>query len=243
MKTSSGATLDGKRLALLVGCVVAGVVFWDFKFLWPLKMLVVMIHETGHAVTSLIVGGSVQNVTIAANQSGQCLSAIPDGFFSKVAVYSAGYVGSALVGAVLMLLTFRFGVRRLVLGAACIWLSLMALLYAGDMFTRLFCLGTAIVLGVCAKFLPEGAVEVLNLFLAAFSSLYVVMDLKDDLWNSAVRGQSDAALLSNVTVVPAIVWAVSWTLFSLAILIASAWFSVNGARKLGKARVVPLAAR
>jgi hypothetical protein len=44
------------------------------------------------------------------------------------------------------------------------------------------------------------------------------MDLKDDLWNGAVRAQSDAQLLANLTVVPAIVWAAVWTVVSLGIL-------------------------
>ncbi len=104
----------------------------------------------------------------------------------------------------------------------------MGLLYAGDGFTRLFCLGTAVVLGLCARTLPDAAVDVLNLFLATFSAVYVLFDLRDDLWNSAVRAQSDAALLSQVTWIPAIVSALIWTVFSLGLLGAAAWFSMHG---------------
>ena len=46
----------------------------------------------------------------------------------------------------------------------------------------------------------------------ACPALYAVMDLKDDLWNSAVRSQSDAQLLADLTIVPAVVWAALWTL-------------------------------
>ncbi|MHB8873490.1 MAG: M50 family metallopeptidase [Myxococcaceae bacterium] len=234
-QASSTESLDGKRLLLLAALVVGGVVFWDFRVLWPLKMLVVMIHETGHALASLLVGGSVTRVTIASNQSGECLSQIPLGFFAKVAVYSAGYVGSALASAVLMIATFRFQARRVVLGAACVWLSAMAIFYAGDGFTLLFCLGTALVLGLGAKYLPASAVELFNLFIAAFCALYAAMDLKDDLWNSEVRARSDAALLSNVTLVPAVVWAALWTALSLAILVGSGWWAVRRRRRLAAA--------
>ncbi|MBI3185208.1 MAG: M50 family metallopeptidase [Myxococcales bacterium] len=230
MKTASGAALDAKRLFALAACFFAGIWLWDWEGLWPLKLLVVMVHETGHAAASLIVGGSVNRITIAADQSGQCLSSIPLGFLAKVTVYSAGYVGSALVGAALLLLTFRFRARRVVLGAACAWLALMGLFYAGDLFTLLFCLGTALAFGLGARFLPQGAVEVVNLFLAAFSSLYAAMDLKDDLWNSAVRAQSDAALLADLTIVPAVVWAALWTIFSIAVLAMAAYWSVRRAR-------------
>ena len=235
---TSTESLDAKRLLLLGVFVVLGVVFWDFPVLWPLKMLVVMIHETGHALASLLVGGSVTKVTIASNQSGECLSQIPDGFFAKVIVYSAGYVGSALASAGLMIATFRFQARRVVLGAACVWLSAMALFYARDLFTLLFCLGTALVVGLGAKYLPAPVVEGFNLFLAAFCALYAAMDLKDDLWNSEVRAHSDAALLSNVTIVPAVVWAALWTVLSMAILVGSAWWAVRRRQRLAAAAAV-----
>jgi hypothetical protein len=74
--------------------------------------------------------------------------------------------------------------------------------------------------GAGARWLPAGAVGALNLFIATFTALYSVMDLKDDLWNQAIRAQSDAQLLANVTIVPAIVWAVTWTVVSGAVLLA-----------------------
>ena len=70
-------------------------------------------------------------------------------------------------------------------------------------------------LGVCARLLKRALLEWLTLFIAAFSGLYAVLDLRDDLWNSAVRSQSDAALLAQVTHVPALVWTVLWTAASL----------------------------
>jgi hypothetical protein len=164
---------------------------------------------------------------MCSNESGQCLSLLPPGIFGQVAVFSAGYVGSAVAGAGLLIATFRFKLRRWVLGAAAVWLTLMALLYARDAFTLLFCFGTAGVLGAAAKWLPEDAVDLLNLFLAAFSMLYVVLDLRDDLW-SATRAQTDAALLADLTYVPSIVWALIWSVASLAILGGAAWFAFSG---------------
>ncbi len=228
-------TLDWKRLLLLAGFVAAGVALWDSRALWPFKMLVVMIHETGHALASLLVGGSVSKVTLASDESGACLSSIPDGFFAKVLVYSAGYVGSALASAGLMIATFRFQAKRGVLLAACVWLSAMALFYARDAFTLLFCLGTATAVGLAAKYLPAQAVTWFNLFLASFCALYAAMDLRDDLWNSAVRAHSDAALLAGVTFVPAVVWAALWTLGSVGILAGSGWWAVRRRQRLGLA--------
>jgi hypothetical protein len=219
--------VDGKRLLVLVVCVGLSVAAWELPFLTPLKLLAVAGHETGHALASLVVGGSVNQIHIQSNEGGDCLSMIPDGFFARVAVSSAGYVGSALIGALLLLLTFRFNLGRLMLGAACLWLAAIALLYARDPFTLGFCLGMATLFGLGAKLLPSGAVAGLNLFLASFTALYAVMDLKSDLWSSEVRARSDAAILASTTGIPSIFWALVWTGLSLAIVAYGAFASLQ----------------
>jgi hypothetical protein len=216
------------RAAVLIGLIAAGVFFWDSPVLLPFKLLSVMGHETGHALASLVVGGSVDRVSLRLDESGECLSRIPDGFFARVTVFSAGYVGSALISVLLLVLSYRFEARRLMLGLACAWLSLMTLFYARDAFTLVFALVMAGLFGLGARFLPDALVGFVNLFIASFTALYAVMDLKDDLWNSAVRSHSDAQLLADVTIVPAVVWAALWTLLSVAVLLGGAWFALRG---------------
>jgi hypothetical protein len=240
MQTSSGARLDMGRVALLVLFLGVGWFFWDSPVLRPVKLLVVMMHESGHALATLIVGGSVQSITLRSDESGACLSLLPPGVFRQIIVFSAGYLGSAVMGAVLMLATFRFRARRLVLGAACVWLTVMGVMYARDTFTLAFCLGTAVVLGLAAKFLPVGAVEVVNLFLAAFTALYALFDFRSDLWNGAVRGSSDAGLLAAQTWVPAIVWAALWTLLGIALLGWAAYKSMHADSGPSQIRMPPL---
>jgi hypothetical protein len=240
MQTASGARLDTKRLVLLLLFLAGGWYFWDASALLPLKLLVVMMHESGHAIATLLVGGEVKSIAVRLDQSGACLSALPPGVFRKIIVFSAGYLGSAVMGAVLLLATFRFRLRRWVLGAACVWLAVMGVLYAADAFTLAFCLGTAVVLGLAAKLLPDGGVDVLNLFLAAFTALYALFDIRDDLWNSAVRAGSDAALLAEHTWVPAILWAVLWTLLGVALLGWAAYKSLHADHRPPPMRMPPL---
>jgi hypothetical protein len=160
--------------------------------------------------------------------------------FRQIIVFSAGYLGSSVAGAALLLATFRFRLRRWVLGAACVCLVVMGVLYARDAFTLAFCLGTAGVLGLGAKFLPNEAVDVVNLFLAAFTALYALFDFRDDLWNSAVRGHSDAGLLAQQTWVPAIVWASLWTLMGFALLGWAAYKSMHADTRSSQMRMPPL---
>ncbi|MBL9039153.1 MAG: M50 family metallopeptidase [Archangium sp.] len=220
-------TLHFGRLAALVGIVAASLFWWDARPLLPFKLLAVMGHETGHALSSLLVGGSVQKVTLSVDQSGACLSSIPDGFFPKVLVYSGGYVGSAIIAVLLLALTFRFSAGRWMLGLASVWLAVMGLVYARDVFTFGFCAGFAVLFAAGARWLPRDAVDAVNVFIAVFTGLYAALDLRDDLWNGAVRVHSDAQLLADLTIVPAIVWAALWTMLSLAILAVGAWQAVQ----------------
>lgn len=233
MQTSSGSKLDSGQVALLLVLLGAGGYFWDSPALWPLKLLVVMMHESGHALATLLAGGAVERITLAANESGACLAHHPTGTMAQVAVYSAGYVGSALAGAFLLLATFRFRLRRLVLAAACVGLAVMGVLYAGDSVTLAFCLGTALVLGLAARYLPDGGVDMLNLFLAAFTALHVAFELRSDLWNGTAHSVSDAALLADLTPWPAWAWAVLWSLVSLALIGLFARWSLRAARPEG----------
>jgi hypothetical protein len=219
-----------RRLLVLIVCGAVGIWAWDTPVLWPLKMIAVLMHESGHAAATWLFGGSVAEVTLAANESGQCLSRIPVGFLPKIFVYSAGYIGNAVISGLLLVVTYRFGARRSVLAVAALWLGTTALFLAGNAFTVLFCLGTCAAMIAAAKWLPESAVEWLNLFVASFVALYAAVDVKDDLWNSAVRARSDAALLAELTYVPALVWAALWTLLSIAVLLTSAWWSIKHRR-------------
>lgn len=224
----------GRALLLLATCVL-GVFFWESPWLLPFKLLAVMGHETGHAVASLLVGGSVERVTLSLNESGACLSRTPDSFFAQMIVYSAGYVGSALISVALLIATFRFNARRPMLTLAAVWLAVMGVFSARDGFTIAFSFFMAVAFAVGARVLPDGVVGAVNGFIASFTALYAAMDLKDDLWNSAVRAQSDAALLANITWVPAIVWAALWTVLSVAVLLAGAWYALRE-----RPRVTPL---
>ena len=57
--------LDGRLLFTLAAAAIAGVLFWNTWPLYPLKLLVVLMHESGHAAATLMVGGSVDAIRIS----------------------------------------------------------------------------------------------------------------------------------------------------------------------------------
>ena len=223
--------LDATRLLLLIVALALGFYFWESPLLRPLKLLVVMMHETGHALTSLLVGGRVERVVISSDESGACLSSLPESTWRAVLVYSAGYLGSAVAGSLLLLATLRWRLERAVLGILAAWLGLMALLYAGKTFTFVYCAVTAVCLGLAAQWFPRGLVVAADLAIASFSALYAVLDLRDDLWNHAVRSKSDAQLLANLTWLPAVVWAAIWSTLAMVMLGGAMLYAVRGGKR------------
>jgi membrane-associated protease RseP (regulator of RpoE activity) len=210
--------IDTGRLLVLAALVVAGLWFWSAPWLAPLRLLVVLVHETGHALATLAFGGRVERVIVGADESGQCLSSLPVGWLPQIAVYSAGYVGSALSGALQLVLAFRFRLHRAVLYAMGAWVTTMGVIYAGNGFTLGYCLVMGAVLLVGARFLPAGGARALVTVIAVFTGLYALFDLRDDLWRPG-GGLSDAALLAAQTHVPAVLWSLLWSAVSVAVLV------------------------
>lgn len=220
------------RLLVLAVLVLAGLWFWSAPWLAPLRLLVVLVHETGHALATLLFGGKVERILVGADESGQCLSSLPTGWLPQIAVYSAGYVGSAISGALQLVLAFRFRLHRGVLYTMGVWVTAMGVIYAGNAFTLAYCLVMGAVLLVLARVLPAGAVRGLVTVIAVFTGLYALFDLRDDLWSSGGGGPSDAVLLAAQTHVPAVIWALLWSAGSVAVLALAGSVSLRrGAEK------------
>src|SRR5438132_1159513 len=62
------------------------------------------------------------------------------------------------------------------------------------------------------------AAAALLVFLASFSALYALFDIRDDLLHLGPPRGSDADALAQITFIPAIVWGIGWGLLSLALL-------------------------
>src|SRR5438445_1301637 len=175
-------------------------------------------HESGHAAATLLVGGQVDRIQVAANEGGVTLSRYVPSLWRQVVVSSAGYVGSTVSGCVLLWLAARSRQGRWPLVALAVWTGLVALLWVRDGFTLLFVGGATLVLGLSARFGPPLLRRGLLVFLGTFSVSYALYDIKDDLLHFTSRGQSDAEALAQATYVPAVVWGVGWGLLSLVLV-------------------------
>ena len=79
---------------------------WAQFLLYPFRLFTTWVHECGHALMTVLVGGQVTSITIDPDGSGLTQSLVPVGRMARGVVTSSGYLGSAVVvGCLLMAAT------------------------------------------------------------------------------------------------------------------------------------------
>jgi len=76
---------------------------WGPLVLYPFRMFSTWVHECGHAVMTLLVGGGVSSIVIEPNGAGLTKSLVPQSRIAQGLVASAGYLSASIVGCALMI--------------------------------------------------------------------------------------------------------------------------------------------
>ena len=180
---------------------------------YPFRLFGTFVHELSHGLAAFATGGSLQRFVVNPDLSGMAWSA---GGIRWI-VASAGYVGSAVFGAVLVLLARLLPARILLLLLGSV-LALVCALYVRNVFGALSGLGLAAALMIAGIYLKshwgEGLLLVfaLQTLLDGFSSLLDLVHL-----SRQSQVHTDAHTLAQLSGLPAPFWAVFWAIFSAAI--------------------------
>ncbi len=219
------ALSSGGAKRLLGPLLLAAVVYaaWSTVFVWPLRLFVVLLHEVSHGLAAVATGGRIVSIELSPAEGGLCTTA--GGW--PVLVLSAGYLGSALWGALFLLVGFRGRPRAhrtlaALLGAA---LVLLTLVYVRSAFGFLYGLAAGVLLLGVARWLPDGASSFVLRLLGVTSLLYAPWDIASDLILRSVPA-SDASALARMTGIPALAWGLAW-------LAASVWIAWRAVRGIG----------
>lgn len=207
-------------LALGLLIVAAGQMPWLHWLVYPFRVFSTFVHELGHGYAALLTGGDFVRFVVRPDLSGAAWS--HGGV--RLIVASAGYVGSAVAGGVLILLHQRgLSARTLLLGLGAL-LGLSCLLFIGNLFGALTGLGLSALLLLAGWRLGESwrdallAILSLQLVLDGYNSLFTVLQI------SAGTGcQTDAHTMAQITYIPAPLWALIWIGFSSFVL----WHSLR----------------
>jgi hypothetical protein len=191
---------------------------WGQIVLYPFRLFTTWVHECGHAVAALAVGGSVEAITIAADGSGLTRSRIPVGRLSEGVVASAGYLGASLVGCVLIASARVERWARPILWAAGICLLLTGLLWVRNLFGLVVVLAWAAGLLLMGERAGKNATRFVLGLLAVQVALNAVYDVRTLF---LVDGPTDATAMAKLFLLPSWVWAGLWMLASVMMLAAT----------------------
>ncbi|HEY8546235.1 MAG TPA: M50 family metallopeptidase [Acidimicrobiales bacterium] len=239
------ASEDRRELATTVGVTAAAwLVFSSAWPLLPVRWFVTLVHEAGHAVAATLLGGDVASVTV--NRHGGGLTTwsyrgdLPTS--TTVLVASAGYLGAAVVGGVMIELASRLRSGRAaaaVLGGlvAAIGLAWVPWRFDGGgafgqvsgsssgdgRFSTVFWIVAALVLLGLAVQPSERLRRVTVVALATSLCLASIDDLRQVLDISSRGGHSDAAAAADVTPLSSWMWSALWLIGGLAACGAGLW--------------------
>jgi hypothetical protein len=205
------------RLWLAVAvCVGVSLTPWGPVVLYPFTLFTTWVHETGHAVATLLLGGRVSSMSIQPDTSGVTRSLMPASRLAQAIVASAGYLGAIIVGCALLAATRVERRAKPILWGIGAFMLVTLLLWIRNPFGAFVVLVWGVTLMVIARRRTgQFAGFVLNV-LAILVTLNAVFDLRALFF---ARGHSDAETMARLLGPPAWIWAGMWLAMSVAMLV------------------------
>ncbi|MBI5647243.1 MAG: M50 family metallopeptidase [Ignavibacteriae bacterium] len=212
-RADSGALAPRTQLLAVAALTLLSLVFWDSVVLAPVKLFVVLLHELCHGAAAVLTGGEIVRIEIDPRIGGACLTRGGWEFL----VVSSGYLGSLLLGGVILLLAGKRAAAPALAWGIGLGVLAVTLAFVRNGFGLFFGIAFGAGMIALARFLPRRFLDTALLYLGTISALYAVVDIKEDLLTLEPR-LTDAAILASMTGVPAIIWGLLWSALSLLML-------------------------
>jgi hypothetical protein len=214
---------SGMQNRALVIALLASLLLWNLPFggivLYPFKVFATWWHELSHGLVMLVTGAGFDRMEVYQDTSGFAYSMRHPGALGMSLVASAGYMGTSVGGAVLLVVgQTRRGARiaLAVIGGA---LLLSAALWVRNQFGVVSVLvGGAVFVGFAVLASDRVAKFLLN-FVAAQACINAVLDIRvlfrsNLVVNGEVMSRSDAHNMADATFGNAWMWAAVWLVWS-----------------------------
>lgn len=216
-----------KRFYVLSIISLITLCFYLVPFLYPLSypflLISTLVHEMGHGVGAILVGGHFVSFKMWTDGSGVASIAGDFGRFSRAFVAASGLVGPAIVSAIFFACAKSFKRSRIMLGICAIVLAFSLLLVVRNFFGVFF---VSILCGLCFYFsLGKGSryaqfalcFLALELCLSVFSRADYLFTDKAITQNGIMP--SDVSQIAENLFLPYWFWGTLCALFSLLVLI------------------------
>ena len=234
------------RREVIVTVAATALVWLLFSGFWlfvPLRLLVTLVHEASHALAAMATGADVGSVTVNRFGGGLTRFRGDTGTFGRLVIASAGYVGTALVGAVMLELCRRLRSGRVALGGLAFLVAAIGLAWvpwrvddidavsraatgsgSGDgRFTILVCVLAVAALAALAAQPWVQARRTAVIVLATCLCFGAVEDLRRVFDISRTGGHSDAAIAADLTPLPSWLWAALWLVLGVVVCAGAVW--------------------
>jgi hypothetical protein len=202
-------------IALAV-CLAVSLTPWGPLILYPFTLFTTWVHECGHAVAAVLLGGDVASITIQPDTSGLTRSLMPASVAAQAIVASAGYLTASIVGCFLLSASRIDRRAKPILWTIGALMLVTLVLWIRNLFGAIAVLSWALALLWLGRTrATRGAAGFAITVLAIQVSLNAVFDIRTLF---LVRGPSDAATMERLTGAPSWLWAAVWMGLSVGLL-------------------------
>jgi len=181
-------TLNNKYKIEFLIVLISVVFLWDTIFLYPIQILITMIHESFHGLAALITGGRIGEITLSG-LSGKISTY--GGLYPVISV--SGYIGTAALGAWLIGTKVNEGFLKVIIIILLGYLLLVSALYL-EFSLKFFILvpwvGLIIYFVLRSKYVKD-----ISFMFGLFMSIAALEDVKTYLWS--IPSETDAGLLAR----------------------------------------------
>ena len=164
-------------LGVIVAYIVIIALLWNLPYvrwsLWPFKMLVIAFHEFSHAATACCTGGRVESISLDPREGGVTHMR---GGISAITL-PAGYLGSSLIGALLIFCGFDIVASKIASIALGVCFLLTLWWARKDWLTIVTVLLSVALLVACWFIKHAEPLRFVVLFIGVMSALYSVWDI------------------------------------------------------------------
>lgn len=244
---------DRLELRTLAFALLASLLLWNLPFggvlLYPFKLLATWLHELSHGLAMILTGSGFDHVLIYRDTSGLAYGRGEPSGVSRAVIAAAGYMGTPLWGALLLVVTPNARLARwalLLFAALLIGTALTVIdMPNGDPFGPWAVGAIGAACATAAIVVPAPWRLAIAHFIAAQSCVNSILDIRvllrpSQVVGGQVAGASDAhnmaAATFGTTATWAVwTWAIIWLVWSLGVLYVA--LRLGGSRAL--AQVMP----
>lgn len=227
-RSSKGAISQHSRAAWLALLLATGLTLLLYMIpygrwaLYPLLLISTVVHELGHGLVALAVGGQFHSLQIWWDASGVAQYSGPFSRLDQAAIAAGGLLGPAAVAGLLFICGPHLRACRIVLGVSAGILALACLLWVSNLFGWLFVATLAALLLFTALKAPDGWAQFITVFLAVQLALSVFARGDYLFTGTAVTAAgtmpSDVGQIAQALGLPYLFWGALIALCSLALL-------------------------